>query len=239
MKSTEFITEEYNDKIKSILHQAGEANNIEHDTMAKIIEIANNANLEKTIIETLLKIGQECKFYLKEAGLEAFSLYRGLESSISTVDKNIRLQGRETQAMSMDLKQYVNEFFTEYYGAPFRDSLFCTGDLQETDNFGYPYVIFPKGNFKYLWSPEVKDMNYKFNAWLHRFKKDIDPNNTSQVFINNVLSPTEYKTTDLPSAIKSKNEIMIRGTGYYGIKLKFIDSTEQKTAIIKIIKLAG
>ena len=244
MKSIEFITE-INEKHKQVFEQMRIAYNLDAETMNKIVILAQDYNITLTLIEPLIQIGQNCKYYLNEVNYDAFKLFRGLQKYVGDFSKKqTRLTEREPQGMGLDLQQRLNEYFTEYYGSPFRNAMFCTGNENETETFGDTYIVFPINKFKYLWSTDINDINYAFSNWLHnidrdeRIKLNRDESSKNFKFMNEIITKSNYKTTDLLHGIQSNNEIMIRCKEYYVLSNTAMPKGNAVKAMIEILKLA-
>jgi len=193
MKSTEFLKEDIIDTLE------------------------RKYNFSTGYIKFLLKIQANCQPYFNEVGFDTAmtGLYRGMHISEPYILKSTRLKNREPLGMDPDTKNDVNDYFSDNFGAPFRDAVFCTGDKIIADNFGHPFVIFPKGNFKYFWSPDVFDLNTTISRFYFNSEGQVNPQVIPEL-IPGII--TSYTTQDLDSAIKSKNEIMIRCNKYYAIR---------------------
>jgi len=173
-------------------------------------------------------IKKDCQPYLQSVDYQPFtqySLYRGI-TALSTplplhILKDVRLAARKPKDTSVYLNGFINDYFETYYGEPFRQSVFVTSSQSEASTYGALYLIFPTGDFTFLWSPEWEDL---YNATAqHELKPESpDPHHSRKLelkFIDNVLST--YTTKDFKRAILSKHEIMIRSKSYHGISMNF------------------
>jgi len=152
--------------------------------------------------------------YLKEIdyNLRGNQLYRGVINTTKPfIAKTVRLKNRNPKDTSLDLHNKINGYFQEIYGAPFRNSIHVTSDLDQASEYasntiktGNVYIIFPVGQFDFLWSPAVSDM------------LDSTMSEPWPELVDKTLST--YQTTDLIAAIRSGHEIMIRSKEYYGLK---------------------
>ena len=116
----------------------------------------------------------------------------------------------------------VNEYFTLKFGFPFRNGIMTVGDQMQSSFFGVDIAVFPIGDFKFLWSKHVQDLNQ------HSFHKQT--NDTKHSLLK-ALEGANYQTTDLQSAIKSKKEIMIWADEYY-----ILDNTADRNLVKKLLK---
>jgi hypothetical protein len=98
-----------------------------------------------------------------------------------------------------------DEFFLKQFGWRARTDhvLFASSEKQMCVGYGTQVVItMPKGNFEFIWSPNVADM------W---------GDCTSEWAEEDVLKMKDYRNDDLHAAIKSGHEVMIRCESAYVI----------------------
>jgi hypothetical protein len=161
----------------------------------------------------------QCKPFLNQVD-EPLSLYRGMgNTAYNFVHKLIRTDGRRPKVMKPKLHDAINKYFTEQFGEPFRDSLMCLGNPVRPQMFGKVHYVFPVGNFRFLWSPEIVDLNYSISR-LHKLRllpstgnepdRDIANRNNQirqdheqGVGMAQALSEAKYQNTDLQAAINS------------------------------------
>ena len=193
MKSIEFITESFN----------------------REYEIAEKWHFDERYTRAILSIKRDCQQFLREAGKLSLNLYRGMGSSHGDVimDKEVYLTNRQPKGMTDERKDELNAYFTKEFGEPFRDSILATGSHMFAQAFGDVYSIFPVGNFTFLWSPDVDDIN----RTMHRvwFDNDDSDHEIFPEFIPNAVN--SYTTQNLQQAIFSENEIMLRCSTYHAI----------------------
>jgi len=187
-------------------------------------------------------VKSDCAPYLQEIDYALYNrmLYRGVIGTTKTyIAKTVRLEDREPKDINLDLHNQINEYFNENYGAPFRNSIHVTADEPQAWEYAYGgsdsgsvYIIFPVGKFDFLWSPKISDMlDAAMGHDLQRYGNVSNALRDQEKlkkywerFKNEALAT--YQTTDLKSAIKSGNEVMIRCQEYYG--LRETDSTTDK-----------
>jgi len=171
--------------------------------------------------DILATIEKDCKPFLSLIGgdISKYRMFRGMPFSRNSGNifrKQIRLDDRRPMSTADIKHDRYNHFFQEVYGQPFRNSLFATGDRKMAKYYGYPFVVFPIGNFDWLWSKDVNDLALDIHfppvAGFH----NVPP---SQEVIDDKLEFAGYrKNHDLKAAIASGNEIMIRGKEYYAVR---------------------
>jgi len=245
MNSKEFITEVQS--IDEILDEISKIYNIEFKVMNKMQSIARGAGMKLNVIEPLIQISQQCQSYIQTVGWDnCFDLYRGIPEYSEFIKKRVRLDNRIPKSMDPYLFEEINKYFTEAYGAPFRNAMLCTGQLSHTRLFGEAYMVFPIGDFKYLWHPEVNDLNF---ASANFRNSDIVQNNVegsvwgtknrdliNDLFLNEYIKKIDWQTTDMSTAVASNVEIMIRTKAYHGVRYK--DHKMDIYEMTEIMKLA-
>jgi len=116
-------------------------------------------------IKQVIKL--DCQPFLKEKVI----LYRGGGYfGDGMIYKKLR-----TDRIPTDLPRKLHDAFdnvtNKKYGFKARsESVFATPNIVTANRYDKPNLIFPKGDFKYIWSPDIKDLFY---SWLHSFKKDV------------------------------------------------------------------
>ena len=173
----------------------------------------------------LATIQKDCQFFINRVGdIGKYPMYRGMDSTgKGLIRKKVRLDNRNPLSSAQIKHERYNNYFEEMYGEPFRNALFASGSVDQAYNYGDVHVVFPIGEFSWLWSPVVGDMALDIH-WPslnpHGFS-NVPP---SQELVDDVLSRSQYQIdSDLKGAIKSENEIMIRCDEYYAISKKIFD----------------
>lgn len=180
------------------------------------------ANRERAI--DLIK--KHCQPFLQQIDYDVpkYKMFRGYKgSNAAAVSDTINLTNRKPRDTSIEVHNMMNEYFESKFGEPFRNAMFVTGFEAHAEKYGTVFLVFPAGNFTFAWSPRVKDLYVAAGG-----SGGVDP--LSGFAGAGTLAPEEfnkwmdkkiYSNTDLKSAIKQRNEIMIRGSGYYGINIGY------------------
>jgi hypothetical protein len=217
MKSKEFITEISIDG-KEMLHDIAKEHNLKNTTLANITKIVTNYHLQLSIIEPMILIARNCQPYIQEMNGEIYSLLRGMNEHQTFIKKRVRLNDRTPMAMSLRLQKTMNEYFSSQFGSPFRNAALCTGDHNHAQIFGTVFSVFPIGEYQYLWSPDIADVNWAYGAFRTNYQFDYaDSNELDTGFMKNVIADATFRTIDLSVAIASEKEIMLRCNSYYGV----------------------
>lgn len=126
----------------------------------RLFEISDE---EQGVSEFFKTISIDCAPFFKEMGglknIQNNPLFRGIKKSIDTAIKTDINQNR----LPVDTPEAIHEEFVEAFSqAGFKanrnNSMFCTGSLEQAENYGIPYIIFPVGEYDITWSPDVIDM---------------------------------------------------------------------------------
>ena len=211
MKSTEFLKEDdWEDSER-------EYNEME----AKVGAIAKKFGLSPEQVNFAWEVKEDCQSYINQnpAAITTSPLFRGIHSSQDTLKKKVRLDNRQPLDSSNSVHAELNRVFQDQFGEPFRNALFVTNDKYQANNYGEIYIIFPRGNFTFLWSPDMEDI---FNAYENKLHTESDED-----FVYALLRNNNYYTNSLPKAIHSGNEIMMRCGSYYAIRQSSLDVNTQ------------
>lgn len=176
---------------------------------------------------------KDCGDFIREAGGKM--LWRGMRLTAEnthgyklTSDENIdywlRLtrKDRKPADTSPELHQELDTWFDDKFGFKARSqSMFCygTGGKSSADQYGNVYMVFPFDGYKFVWSPEVRDLYDEIgNAPQggHDFDKD-----EWHKAISKFMEKQNYTDKELYIAAKSKSEIMVNCTRYYAIAGKY------------------
>jgi hypothetical protein len=116
---------------------------------------------------------------------------------------------KDRKPKDMDIKTHkeLNKLFHKKFGWKVRsEGLFCTGNINEAGGYGYEFLVFPIGEFKYVWSPEIRDL-YSFIEEMKGEGLEYD----LQKIVNS------YKNKSMADGIKKKMEFSIKCDEYYMI----------------------
>ena len=179
-------------------------------------------SLDKNIIKIL---EENCRIYLndlkKQNNKNPVLLYSGRKSSDKFINKKIR-KGRSPKDTPKEVHKMIDNEFEKQFGLkPRSNSLFCYPDFNEIVwSYGTPFVIFPKGQYKLLWSPNVTDLLVKIRNYFGIHEVDKINNQDLQKYLQKLIET--YKISDASAIpyIPEDNEIMLISQSYYGISYK-------------------
>lgn len=118
---------------------------------------------------------ENCKPFLKESdfnfnpatGEPLHALYRGgtYYSENKFMVEYPGGRNRKPVDSSQRLHDLLDEYLEKYFMFPYRSKgLFCTGSRKTAKEYGKPVLIFPIGNFKYVYSERIVDAYAAFQG---------------------------------------------------------------------------
>jgi hypothetical protein len=126
--------------------------------------------------EAIKLIAKKCKPFLTEAG--PYPMFRGIAKAKVTKDgyqvriEEIKFTKHPTGRPPRDSAVNFNILFDAMIDCAFNikdvrtHSVFASGNPAIAGGYGTEHVIFPVGNFKYIWSPRVADSVSDWSGWL-------------------------------------------------------------------------
>jgi hypothetical protein len=207
----------------------------------------NEESLFDDIVDAFYNIINNCQPFLKEMGTvkPPQFLYSGRKSNLGWFTKDVR-SDRKPLDMFVDIYKSFDDAFNKKFGWRARSNgLFCVGRMESAEEYAEPYVIFPKGHFKIIWSDDIDDLYMKLsndisfsvkrsNGIKKLFTQEIEyenklnksPWSPKQVqekiderynkFINDIVDM--YQDDNIMKAIDSQKEIMLNCKSYYAVK---------------------
>lgn len=175
---------------------------------------------------TIEDIVRDCKPFLEQ--WTTTPMWRGMQrlaphkSEIQIGDSPVNVSWMKKSVRSdriprnswFQASEYVDDYFHEKIGwKPRSEGLFVTGSYSRADQYGLVYMIFPIGQFNFLWSPNINDLYYVLPE-PHDVKLD-----DLFGYVNHILDDAKFQTTDLNSAIDHGVEITIHCKNYYAISI--------------------
>ena len=165
---------------------------------------------------------------------------------IYRMGKKLVRKDRVGKDMPEEMTHFFNvEFLKHFEFAPRSEGIFCTGKKSIADGYGWPFLVFPIGEFEYIWSEKVNDLfdyvessmwfDYTFDtdgviqdirdgfypshaiSWYEEEMSDEDiKDKMDQIVDINIKNIVDtYKDTDLREALVSGNEITLKCDEYY------------------------
>lgn len=217
----------------------------------KDVSTPTQLKLVNTPQEAAEIIYRDCRPYLNAINGNVLEHGKQLLRGMSHIDTNtvfdlIEPKGiRRPKDTSTDIHITLDNFFEDRFGIPHRsESVFATGSPLEAYSYGRIFMMFPIGDFYFVWSPIVSDAFDFFDGFkngdnpkvLKKFKEYFSEHNIATIAgrdekkdaihtytleLQHALRTEDfgYQQHDLLGAIKSGNEIMVRCSEYYVIGL--------------------
>ena len=211
------------------------------------------------VSEIVKFIEQNCQPVLREIAAtkgaygaklgEITLLYRGIKTAesmfIGTVRKN-----RKPKDTSDDFHQLFDDSFSTIFGwKPRSAGLFATGRYLDAKMYGITFVVFPIGDFNFIYSEEISDLfvalenmaiNNNFIEELDiknkkelsgKWKRSSGPHQNSSRYgmlkkypeILDAFIKQNYTDENFQGGIMSRHEIMIKCDKYVAIEKEFYD----------------
>lgn len=114
--------------------------------------------------EIIEMLENECKEFLDEVKQSKVGpIFRGAKNVDDTYTKGIGVKGSRIDRQPLDTRRDVSEIldicFEEKFGVKLRSNgVFASRLPTVASDYGRPYLFFPIGDYKYYWSPDVKDL---------------------------------------------------------------------------------
>lgn len=171
---------------------------------------------EETVENIIATLQKDCKPFLKEK--KGRVLYRGTRS-YEDIEIKVRRKDRRPSNTPEFISKEIDKLFQKKFGwKPRAQGIFASGDRYATRIYGECHLFFPIGDYRYIWSKEVKDF------YRDEYVDDYVLRRDTGVVEDWIKEATgKYQSNDLVGAIKSRSEIMFDVGRYYIVKRKFED----------------
>jgi len=135
--------------------------------------IGGGITLFDNVDEFNTAIKKDCKKYFKLLGNKD-PLYRGMDKNkYGFIGKHDVRQNRQSLGMSGDVAFNLNKWLKKHGHVPRNKAVFATSNKSHIDTFGFPYFIFPAGNFNYTFvlskDINVRDDRTMWESWILEF----------------------------------------------------------------------
>lgn len=157
------------------------------------------------------KIKEKCGPFLRQSGGQP--LYRGYGIAPGYRVREVPIRkDRRPRDTSPLVHSLMDDYFDERFGMRVRSQgLFTIGNPSKTDQYGYPYFVFPVGDFRFIWG-ELEGRPVQDTLMLSNMIKDrtrTAPASEAPAIVKEVLDSVEWRTTGLEDAIRSGAEVVI------------------------------
>jgi hypothetical protein len=179
--------------------EAGERNPVSNDANEKIIELLTT----------------ECSDAISAMQQAGTFLYRGFKDAANVPEAFHARPREDRRALHSNPKIQIafDENMKVYGFATNRsNSIFCTSVKKRTSIYGYPYLIFPKNGFNFLWSPDVYDLfsDPQVDGWAETIMQTSNKEAAAQEFVRRF----KYTDSNFVAALEKGHEIMVSGEYY-------------------------
>lgn len=189
------------------------------------MRLDNFINEGVNVEQYLPHIKKKCGMAIKVMTSSQRLMFRGLDESQELVRKRVRKNRRPKDSWE-EYSEYLDNALKEKFGwKPRSEGLFVSGNYMMASSYGHVHVIFPVGNFKYIWNTDYKD-NLKLIGSRHSpHPKDnagiVEPR------IERSIMNNEFINNNINDALRKGHEIMIKCDEYFGIGYHWLDNNQE------------
>ena len=189
------------------------------------MRLDNFINEEINVVQYLPYIKKKCSMAIKTMISSKSFMLRGLDESKELVRKKVR-QDRRPKDSWAEYSEFLDKELKEKFGwKPRSEGLFVTSKYMTASSYGNVYIIFPIGNFKYVWNKEVED-NLKLlgSRWADGPKPNaglVEPR------IEKAIMNNDFIDNNINAALRKGHEIMIKCDEYFGISYYWLNDNEE------------
>jgi len=210
----------------------------------------NEESMLDRLVDALYGVINDCQPFLKEMAKikPPQFMYSGRKSNNAWFDRDVRVDRRPID-MFPEIHKDLDDAFNKKFGwKPRSGGLFVTGSRDDAEEYGEPYVIFPKGPFRIIWSRGIGDLYIKLSDMTAGMRTNTKhENGILKIFLDRIKRTNElndypwtpeqiedkayeeyhkhingivgeYRSDKIMDAIGSHNEIMLNCKSYYAIK---------------------
>lgn len=184
----------------------------------------SQGEFKKSLEPVIKAIKQHCQPYLKsiDNDIEQYRMFRGMRGTDAVVmTGRVRLDKRSPKNTGDETHKYINRYFQVRYGERFRDAMFVSGSADFAKDYGNLFLVFPRGEFTFIWSPNVIDI-FDIDGDIDEAMYPFDGPGLDSVDVKSLfkyMDTLKYQTDDMKEALFSQKEVMVRTQAYYGINL--------------------
>lgn len=122
-----------------------------------------------------------------------------------------------------EIHKAADDWFEEKFGWRARSTgTFVTGRKTEAASYGRTHLIYPLGEFNFVWSPIIHDL-YS-SSWSRLTKDDSKLTaDKAKKLVASILDNGEYQNSDLHAAVRRGHEIMLDCKSYIAINVQRTD----------------
>lgn len=176
---------------------------------------------EKGFAHYIPKIQQECKPFLRDIKNAAGTLFRiDKKNKYKPVWKKITRKNRKPLDTPKKYHKVVDKLFLEEFGWKARsEALFCWSKFFSDDTAQKMWMVFPAGDYKYLWSEKV------FDLWNILGNYTETPKQLKEVFKREIVPG--YHEDKIKLAIRYGGEVMVKCDYSYLIRPELMEQVNE------------
>jgi hypothetical protein len=172
--------------------------------------------------EVITMIWNDCQPYLKDlikTGKFRGFMYSGRSSHSSFFKGNVHSY-REPKDTDKQVHEMLDNKLKKKFGWNGRsNSIFCTGNKKQADNYGYIFIIFPTNKYKFIYNPDVEDFVDVIPEDIYEWDEFLDKDEIDDKIEDDALEEWEekyntpgtlgnfyYDGNELPDNIRDEND---------------------------------
>lgn len=200
----------------------------------------NDTNWTQAAIrDSVMMIKRDCGPYLREIkDPTKVRAYRGIQLDTRPhpvfLKKDVRTD-RHPKDTPEGISKLMDNWFKKKFGIKFRsESMFVTSRAWTAAAYGLVYMVFPIGDYDYVWSKKYSDLTEDaFTAVTQKAKDNpeelkylnVTHSNLKQKHLDEVMEDGDYKFNKglVEALTQSKSEVMIKCKSYYALDTRWKD----------------
>lgn len=185
-------------------------------------------------------IKDNCKPYLKETKGKLF-LWRGYKKNIKEYTTLKSKTRTKSKFSSQELFIAIDDTFESIFGwRPRSESIYVSNSYSMAKAYGLPYLFFPIGVYKYIWSPTIKDL-YEYGVDKNYIIKDNRNKESSNIeLINKSIEDGTFhrfaKKHYINSDIKMCADNCVRNEIMFGCRSYVLVNSSYKHVLMEELK---
>jgi hypothetical protein len=194
-----------------------------------------------SVEEAVEMIKDDCAPYFKLAQASK-PLYRGTEKLIADIATIFPRKDRKPKDIPREFHDYLDKELQKKFGwKPRSEGVFATSDILQAEAYGKSYLFFPIGDFKFIWSPDIRDLYIEMANILEdgRTRPGEDPwTNVDKEYLRKdlLMFISTYINKNLKEAINSWHEMIFKCASYYLVNTQWLTRETQDKSYSELFK---
>lgn len=185
------------------------------------MRLYNYINEEVKVENYFPFLKKKCSMAINTMKKSRKGMWRGVASAFYDDDfirKKVRQERKPKDSFGPNSKILDQYLDTRFGWKPRSQGLFVIGNVDVAGTYGKEYLVFPVGNFKYVWNKKRADFLPYIGS---RNKPENIPSKEDLIFkIENEME--NFTDKDIVGGLREYHEIMIKTPEYYGIAKTWI-----------------